>query len=221
MYLVGSIIYTVASGLLLMMWQGNDFGGGLINQLNLAISDGRMVSIGPTGQEGVQVCVDKQLSIGGVIRGVSRHMSKTVENFQVFGSQDASTKKLSIRDVISLCMYCWLFVCTTANFVLGILLLQSGERSFSDVAMTLIWVLGVKVVLLVHSAITTVPNEQPHRFAMQSMWFLLFFAAIVQTVSLFSSIPLGTAAPLGGLSAGAASQASAGHLPPAQHGGEL
>ena len=35
--------------------------------------------------------------------------------------------------------------CTTANFVLGLILLRSGHRDIADVAMTLIWALVVKV----------------------------------------------------------------------------
>lgn len=225
-YLVGSLEYTVASALLLVMWQGNDFGGTLLNQLNHAICAGSTVNITPSppvsggeGKDGLLV------RVGGSARKTVRKMSNVgMEHLSnAFGIVQSAQTKVSLRDVVSLCICCWLFVCTTANLVLGLILLQSGHRDIADVAMTLIWALVVKVVLVVHSAITTVPNEQPYRFAMQSMRFLLLFAAAVQTTSLFSSIPLGV-----GHHNGFAAGAPGGHDgAPASltqaiaHGGEL
>jgi hypothetical protein len=195
-YVAGSALYSIASAFLLVMWQGNDFGGSLLNQLNQSMCAGSTVDVTSKGQDGVCVRVQRQrrhtLSVGAsVVESLGRRLSLApVNGTNLTESEGKKKTKLSLRGVLSLCIYCWLFVCTNVNFLIGIILHRSGERAFSEVAMTLVWILAVKLVLVVHSAITTVPNEQPYRFAMQSMWFLLVLAAAIQTLSLLITLPV-------------------------------
>jgi len=214
--LVGWSLNSIAGVLLLIMWRGNDFGGSLLSQLNSHISSGNVVSI-EQGSEGVQISLEKKpererrpsisdrmSSAISKVRKMSDAMTDTIthkapdaarkisesvhDTFSLESHKHEAT--LSLRGVISLSMYCWLFVCTTINFVMGLLLVPTGHRSICDVAMTLVWMLVIKVVLVVHSAVTTIPNEQPYRFAMQTTRFLLVVAAAVQTVHLFNSLIL-------------------------------
>lgn len=232
-YLLGSALYSVASAFLLVMWECNDFGGSLLDQLNHSICTGNVVNIKPEGQEGMRVSVDRQKSIsvsGAVPVSPSRRLFEgCLSNLTAFSAGEAHKTKLSLRGALSLCVYAWLFVCTCVNFVSGILLLPSGRHTLSDVAMVFIWLLAVKLILVVHSAIATVPNEQPYRFAMQSMSFLLLCAAAIQTVILVTEIPLLAGPAVGhGIGSHSAGPVGAGNgtqpfaaFQQPSHGGEL
>jgi hypothetical protein len=193
-YLAGSSAYTAAAILFLVMWQGNDFGGTLLSQLNRAIYHGEVVSIEPgDNKNGGGAAKGSNSPQSGLrVRLVRDTFSRRLSDAFSIGPviEPQGSHKLSLRGVASLCIYCWLFVCTTINLLMGVLL-HTPRRNLADTAMIFIWMLGVKVVLVIHSAITTVPNEQPYRFAMQSMWFLLASAAVVQTYDLTTSIPFG------------------------------
>merc|ERR1712176_421813 len=77
-----------------------------------------------------------------------------------------ASNQFSTRDVVFLVVYCWLLAITMMNAVVSIFHPEGRWRHVSDVANCWLWMLVVLVVLVVHSAVSSVPNYQPFRLAM-------------------------------------------------------
>lgn len=172
---MGAICYCLGGMLLIVMWRANDFGLCLMNQLNNAAKSGHGVEIGAQGE--------------GLTMRLRHTLTGNLPTALIAASEVARDgQHLSIRGVSFLVCYCFLFSVSYVNCVNVYAYGESDLRHFTDFAMAFIWILTVIIVLVVHSAVTNAPNQQPYRMAMFSMRFILFCATVVQSVVLFSSM---------------------------------
>jgi len=177
-YMAGSALYVVSSLVLIWMWRGNEYGLTLLRQLNAAVKAG--------AEQGAVVDLH---NTGGVTR-----MKVTLPEG---GQGDVSppsveekeqANKFSLRGVVFIVLYCWLFAATSVSCALSVGWREVSARHIVDFTSEIVWMLAVTIVLVIHSIITSVPNEQPYRCAMLGMRFTLLLGAITQTVLLVSSI---------------------------------
>lgn len=169
---MGSICYTLGSLLLVVMWRGNDFGFALMYQFN-SVAEFREDQFG-IEHGGERAAIHLQ---GDLLQ----HANRTVVR-QTRLLARTHRSELSFRATTFLVVYCWLFVMIYINFVTSTAHKQSTLRHAGDLIMNLLWLFLLVVVLVVHSALHSVPNVQPYRFAMFSMRVILSCMAGVQTV---------------------------------------
>lgn len=162
---LGLAIYVVTGVLLIKMWEGNDFGLTLMHHINDAIRSGGHVSLDLTSAESLAI---HHVTSPGI------HVKQTIKKRR--------SKSMSTRGVAFLVIYCWLFACCTMNCAASAVL-HAGKHLL-DLVNSFLWLLVVSIVLLVHSAITRVPNQQPYHLAMICIRATLFFAALSQTIGM-------------------------------------
>jgi len=173
-YLGGISMYLVACVLLFVMWRANDFGLLLLRQLNHAIMSGGEVTLAP---------------VGGGVRINLQSLAPSGNAQQPGGSSANRAHRFSVRGVVFLIIYCWLFTCCLMKCTAHILLLQRDfYNNLRDFAESALWLLIVSIVLLIHSSITTIPNQQPYRLGMILMRITLSMGALVQTSQLMKIV---------------------------------
>lgn len=160
-YMVGSACFVVSSVLMIMMWQANEFGLTLLGQLNF------MNRSRGSGQQNV------------------RHSFPDESQKSRFGSKVASTR--SLRPVFFILVYCWFTFVALANclfreqrFALA------EERAWFEMVLDLLMqvfvVIVIFLVLVIHSVVSEVPDEQPYWCALFTLRGVLICGAMVQTV---------------------------------------
>eukprot|EP00931_Biecheleriopsis_adriatica_P075331 TRINITY_DN49220_c0_g1_i1.p1 TRINITY_DN49220_c0_g1~~TRINITY_DN49220_c0_g1_i1.p1 ORF type:complete len:446 (+),score=75.03 TRINITY_DN49220_c0_g1_i1:121-1458(+) len=159
---VGLGIYVVTGVLLIKMWQVNDFGLTLQHHINTAVREGGHLIFRRTISGSVEVHHTPW-------KGAAA--TKTIKKRR--------NSSMSTRGVAFLVIYCWLFACCAMNCVASFV--SHVGPQFLDAMNYLFCLMVVSIVLLVHSAITRVPNQQPYRSAMICMRVTLFLAALWQT----------------------------------------
>uniref|UniRef100_A0A7S4RTK3 Uncharacterized protein n=1 Tax=Alexandrium monilatum TaxID=311494 RepID=A0A7S4RTK3_9DINO len=176
-FALGLVVYTTTSALLIVMWRSNDFGLTLLRQLNATLRAGAQhVSISPT-VDGVFIRHDT-----GFPRPSQTDAAGQARDRRGSGQAGSRIGRLSTRGVAFLVLYCWLFAAGIMN-TLAAWFLATGP---SSVALTMIsdvlWLLVAAIVLVIHSSLTSVPNQQPYRLAMLAMRGTLVLATVHQTL---------------------------------------
>lgn len=195
-YLVGSVLYTLSSLVLLKMWRSNDFGLTLLSQLNRALHAGRTVRVVPFGLPGAyNLRLRRQASAPEVpvffVAAAAASQDAAEEAQQ--GEGQGARKMLDLRGVAFVTVMCWLLVALTMNLLIGAL----WRTHTRDIHVASLWrmnfvgVLAVSVLLVVHSTVTSVPKEQPYWFAMQATRSIVLLAAIAQTQALMAEFGAG------------------------------
>lgn len=198
-YLVGSVLYTLSSVLLLKMWKCNDFGLTLLSQLNRALHAGRIVRVTPSfmrpATTSFETCRMKYTTTAPVttLDGPGTPVFHSAAGQEEASSQDAAKeagKRLSLRGATFITLLCWLLVAMIMNLLIGTLWPCSArDINFNGLyGMNIVGVLAVSVLLVVHSTITHVPKEQPFNFAMLAMRSIVVIATIVQTRTLMAEL---------------------------------
>mmetsp|Transcript_29253 Transcript_29253/g.78973 ORF Transcript_29253/g.78973 Transcript_29253/m.78973 type:complete len:510 (-) Transcript_29253:68-1597(-) len=172
---VGSMVYVVSSWLLVVMWEHHDFGGALIRQLNDAVDsgttlaarlprvDGHAAPAGPSQAPGVEI------------------------------------QRMSVRGAFFIGVYCWLSFASIVN-VCCLYLWDTHSaaqrahrlRDASMASTQLLVVVGVLLVIALHSRVVSVPKEEPYRAVVIASRFVLLCGALGQTACLldFFLVPL-------------------------------
>lgn len=158
---LGMALYTVSCVMLLVMWRSNDFGLTLLRQLNASLGEGAQITISATAQ-GLRI----------------QHTSPSLQAREL--AQNGS-RKLSMRGVIFLVIYCWLFACGAMNCLAGLFMATGASEHLFTLTGGILWLVVVTLVLIVHSSVTSVPNQQPYWCAMQAMRCTLFLTMLWQT----------------------------------------
>lgn len=176
-FFFGSMIFIVTSWLLVLMWKHNDFGGALIRQLNDAIGSGTAVRRvrRQNGQHTVQIEVREEVSSPA-------HLGDHADA--------GSESSMSLRGALFIGIYCWLsFIAIINTICLALWDMHSAEfkkhslRLFSSVSSQVFLILGVMLVIGMHSTVTSVPKEEPYRALVILSRLVLFLLAIGQTLS--------------------------------------
>jgi len=170
-FAIGISMFVVGGIMFIVLWRGNDFGFTLLSQLNAVAESGGEVTLRGTG-EGM-VSVKKKLSPAAELE---RQETEDLE-------EELKKSRLGSRDVVFLVIYCWLGSVAAMGVVVSVYHAEGQWRHFTDVADCWLWMIITMLVLVVHSAIASVPNMQPYRLAMLSTRVLMFVAAIVQTAN--------------------------------------
>mmetsp|Transcript_45309 Transcript_45309/g.116339 ORF Transcript_45309/g.116339 Transcript_45309/m.116339 type:complete len:512 (+) Transcript_45309:129-1664(+) len=164
-YLMGSAVYVVSSVLLLLMWRENDFGLTLISQLNLAVKSSN--SAAPTTERGTMPVLISEEAPDRVPKEIDQ---------------------LSMRGAVYIILYCWFAFVAIANCLFReqrLLRIRTQDRIWMDVMMDLCMqvfvVVVISLVLVLHSVVTEVPDEQPYHCAVVTTRILLVAGAMVQT----------------------------------------
>jgi len=162
-YAVGSVMFALASVLMLKMWRANDFGLAMIPQLN-RLGDG------------------EASPVNNLVR----------RKAQEEGEEDQATEdgRLSIRSCFFIIAYCWFMCVATFDCMIedvetqrkGMLLRTTGTGIHVFV------VLVVFVVLLLHSAVTSIPDHEPFKSASYLCRFILLLGATCYTVDVFAFV---------------------------------
>lgn len=166
---LGGFAFLVSSILMIFMWKVNHFGLTLLSQLNVAMRAGGVVSLvrgNLDGQTGLRVHLP---SDAGGVPGEEKH-------------------KFSIRGVVFIMLYDWfVFVAMVNMIIMQIRYENMSDQNlfwhFSNMASQVIIVLSLTCVLIIHSAVTHVPNEQPYRFALFFARGICIVGATVQTAA--------------------------------------
>uniref|UniRef100_A0A7S1AS03 Uncharacterized protein n=1 Tax=Noctiluca scintillans TaxID=2966 RepID=A0A7S1AS03_NOCSC len=159
-YLTGSFLYLVTSVIKVMLWRSHNLGLLLFKQLNTAIMNGGRVNyrVG-TGERHGHI-------------GVSLMMPTSLQSPSPLPETDLSnhTAGFSLRGIVFIGVYMWFFCITIINLFWKWVQYLHSETSFStylsDSFTELFIVLGMGLVLVIHSAVTAVPKQQPFRFVM-------------------------------------------------------
>jgi len=188
-YLMGGVCFTFSSALLIVMWRANDFGLTLLRQLNLALRTGGFVGLAA--------------SSSGRVDRVGVRMSRCVDDVssQVGDAADDVAYQ-SIRGSVLLIMYCWfVFVAMIICLFLFQEFIRSGAGEKAplqlciDLAMQVFVVMVIALVLVIHSVVAEVPEEQPYSCALLTARMILVLGAVVQTIEFIKFIK----GPLGGI----------------------
>lgn len=176
-FALGISIYVVTSMLLIIMWRSNDFGLTLLRQLNSTLRAGSPVSITHTADGMV-------IRHGTGLPRPARADTSGQARESPTGQEGAGSHagRLSVRGVVFLLLYCWLFACSTMNCVACMFADSGSGENLLRLAGGILWLFVVAIVLTIHSSLTSVPNQQPYRLAMLAMRGTLFFAAVLQTL---------------------------------------
>jgi len=151
------------------MWKGNDFGLTLLGPVNEALRLGHSHETTSSGNLRVQLPDAEEHE---EVRELQRAAS---------GSRIARHEKMSTRGAFFLVMYCWVFAVTGMNLIASLYRDEGMGGHINDVLNAMLWIAVVMVVLLIHSAVTHVPCEQPYRLAYATSRLVLFFVAVYQT----------------------------------------
>mmetsp|Transcript_37883 Transcript_37883/g.109198 ORF Transcript_37883/g.109198 Transcript_37883/m.109198 type:complete len:505 (-) Transcript_37883:60-1574(-) len=165
---IGSLMFIFSSILMLAMWRANDFGLTLIKQLNFAIRS--------TG------CVGLARQ-----RGPKEHIG--VRIYDLPEDADMSGEKeegLSARGAMFIVIYTWFAFTAIVNCCCKhIWYAGQGQphllQHFIDLGMQVFVLCVIGLVLVIHSVVTEVPDEQPFNFALVASRFVLLVGAIFQT----------------------------------------
>lgn len=171
-YIWAGVNYTIASALMLVMWQGDDFGLALLGQINDAIDATKVVR--KTSQSDAQGKVN--INLPEFIAFVDQQRRSSV---------DKEKKQLSLRGAAFLCVYCYLFGVVFVNAMHS---LFAPAHEYLDWPRDLVMLCITAVVLLIHSGLTHAPNVQPFRSAIFALRFIFMVAAIVHSVILYWSL---------------------------------
>jgi len=170
---IGSAFFAVSSVFMILMWQCNDFGLTLLRQLNFAVQARGRCQVAPMpGGDGGRMGLRLQIP-----SDAQQHLAA-----------DGSGKpKFSMRGAFFIVTYCWFVFVALINTVIKQLRFNHAtERDMmgrvTDLLMQVFIVLVLKLVLIVHSVVTSVPNEQPYRAAVIGGRFVFFAGAVVQTM---------------------------------------
>jgi len=156
-FAVGSVMFALASVLMLMMWRANDFGLAMIPQLNHR-------------------------------DGEARPANNLARNAQGEEQDEATEEgRLSIRSCFFIISYCWFMCVATFDCMIedvetqrkGLLLRTTGTGIHVFI------ILVVFVVLLIHSAVTSIPDHEPFKSASYLCRFILLLGTICYTVDVF------------------------------------
>eukprot|EP00929_Paragymnodinium_shiwhaense_P069692 TRINITY_DN35158_c0_g1_i3.p1 TRINITY_DN35158_c0_g1~~TRINITY_DN35158_c0_g1_i3.p1 ORF type:complete len:560 (+),score=77.72 TRINITY_DN35158_c0_g1_i3:146-1825(+) len=183
---LGIVLYLIGGCLALILWESNDFGLVLLKQLNTALRLGGPVTVAPAaGSDG-----------GVVIRhapAIPRPASPSGDGHHPRREQSQVArpeKRLSTRAVAFLIIYCWLASLSILHAVAS--LYEQGDIWFRirNACVDVLFAVVVTIGLTIHSAVPSVPNQQPYRLAFISTRFTLLFAAIFQSACLWHSISM-------------------------------
>lgn len=182
-YLVGSALFISSSCLMIVMWRANDFGLTLLKQLNFAVRAGGHISLGE--------CVSPA---GTTYVGVRTRLNPEQQPLQQSREEagDSETRgHFSPRGVFFICLYCYFACVALVNCICKHLWYLNDSHFHEnhlqhviDLGMQIFVALIVALVLVIHSVVTEVPDEQPFFCALTSTRVLLFCGAVVQTITL-------------------------------------
>eukprot|EP00932_Pfiesteria_piscicida_P020936 SRR837773.7736.p2 GENE.SRR837773.7736~~SRR837773.7736.p2 ORF type:complete len:192 (-),score=71.57 SRR837773.7736:3-578(-) len=171
-YMIGSGCFIVSSAMLVLMWRANNFGMTLLRQLNLAVKTKGFINLtGSTTNEehvGVRVPISDEAGDGAEAAPVE--------------------EQLSLRGALYIILYCWFMFVAMANCMFR-------EQRFSkrhaadwmwmdmmmDLCMQLFVVVIISLVLVMHSVVTEVPDEQPYYCAVMCTRAVFFIGACAET----------------------------------------
>jgi hypothetical protein len=182
-YLLGSALFIVSSCLMIVMWRANDFGLTLLKQLNFAVRAGGQIlgeCLSPRGTGYVGVRLPRP----------NPEEPQPLEE-PIIRSASQSHSAFSSRGVFFIVLYCY-FACVAlincickhlwyvrdANFHSNLL------QHIIDLGLQIFMTCMVALVLVVHSVVTEVPDEQPFFCALVSTRALFFCGAVLQTITL-------------------------------------
>uniref|UniRef100_A0A7S4UZA3 Uncharacterized protein n=1 Tax=Alexandrium monilatum TaxID=311494 RepID=A0A7S4UZA3_9DINO len=168
-YSLGSFMFILSAILMLAMWRVNDFGLTLLKQLNLAIR--------ATGYIGLARSVGAKATQEYI--GLRIDLPEDKE----YGDDD---RRLSARGAMFIVIYTWFAFVGIVNTTSKHIWYESLEgthllQHFLDLGMQLFTLCVIGLVLVVHSVITELPDEEPYYFALMASRFALVYGAIVQT----------------------------------------
>merc|ERR1719330_1696831 len=109
---------------------------------------------------------------------------------QGHGGDEQGARRFSTRAAFFIVIYCWLFSCSLMNSVVSIFRVEDTGRHFSDVVNDWLWMVVAFLVLVVHSAVASMPSEQPFRFLMLCARGVLTASAVMQTSTFWAWCPL-------------------------------
>lgn len=174
-FAIGISCFVITGILFIVMWRSNDFGFALIGQLNDALRAGGHITLTSSTNGNVTI------RHGTEVQAPQTRQQQSEANSEVSVGERG---RLSVRGVVFLSLYCWLLACTGINLVVSSFRAEGWSRHAMDIVNCWLWMLIVLLVLLIHSAVTHVPNQQPYRFAMISMRVVLLGATLAQTMCL-------------------------------------
>merc|ERR1719277_2852361 len=168
---IGAFFYVISSLLMILMWQVNHFGLTLLKQLNVAMRAGGVVSLSRANQDGQT--------------GLRVHLPSDA---QIQPKNNDKKVKFSIRGVVFIMLYCWFIFVALINMIIMQLRYEHMQTQYQffhlcNMASQVFIVLVLKCVLIIHSAVTHVPNEQPYRFALFLARFVCLMGTVFQTLS--------------------------------------
>lgn len=170
-FVAGMALFLVGGIMMLVMWRVNDFGLALLRQLNDVLRAGSFVNLNVSSVEG-----------GFQIRHAGSQLDHR-------GHASTAKSRLSTRGVIFIVIYCWLASCSAMNGAASLFAETGSGRILTDVMNSILWLLIVLIVLIIHSAVTSIPNQQPYRFAMLLMRFTLLAGTLSETFSMAKWLP--------------------------------
>jgi len=177
----------VASGVIfIMMWRCNDFGLTWLRELNEAMRVGHHVTMARTqsGRPVLRHGTVLQTSARTVQEAPPAGQSEAADGDEEPSSGRRKKDRFSMRTTVFLVMYCWFLACSGMNVVISVFRTEDKISHFLDLINCVLWMFVVILVLVVHSAIGSMPNQQPWKCAILSSRFLLAVATLYQTLAL-------------------------------------
>mmetsp|Transcript_63750 Transcript_63750/g.179453 ORF Transcript_63750/g.179453 Transcript_63750/m.179453 type:complete len:501 (+) Transcript_63750:103-1605(+) len=187
----GMVLYLIAGILLLVMWRGNDFGLLFLRQLNQALRNQTSFCISPGTDDrtGVRVRTGGNRGARRARAGGNQASFPSgaleIDNDNVL-SVVCAGRQLSTRGITFIVIYCWIFTSALMLAISHVILMDEQPlRNLKDFVSNIVWMVIVFIVLLIHSTVATVPNQQPYRLCMIVMRGGLFCEAALKTISLY------------------------------------
>lgn len=203
-FFAGSLLFVFSSVLLIVMWRCDDFGLTLLRQLNHAIRAGAVVALqAPASPAQTRAIAGADGRSGHGVHGDlgsraadAAQIAVRVELSQASGAAEASPlevqskPKFSLRGTFFVFVYTW-FIFVAIVDVLCKQLWYSNAcetsrhllRHVAEIVTQVFLVLGILLVLALHSVMTRVPAEQPYRAAVLGCRLLGLVGAVAQTAT--------------------------------------
>lgn len=166
-FFVGSMTFVVSSWLLVVMWEHDDYGGALIRQLN---NGGALI----------------------------RQPNNSIDSSRVSAARrPQAVQQMSVRGAFFIGVYCWLSCASIVNACcLYLWDTHSAEhrahpiRDLSMASTQVLVVVGVFLVITLHSTVVSVPKEEPYRTVVIASRFIMLCGAIGQTICFLDFVQL-------------------------------
>eukprot|EP00405_Crypthecodinium_cohnii_P036222 CAMPEP_0206547270 /NCGR_PEP_ID=MMETSP0325_2-20121206/13198_1 /ASSEMBLY_ACC=CAM_ASM_000347 /TAXON_ID=2866 /ORGANISM="Crypthecodinium cohnii, Strain Seligo" /LENGTH=504 /DNA_ID=CAMNT_0054046547 /DNA_START=145 /DNA_END=1655 /DNA_ORIENTATION=+ len=188
-YLVGSFLFVCSSVLLICMWRINNFGMTLVRQLNLLPPPHGQLLANGSPDSGMLMAGQASPVREGRRSSASSSYADEAAPPALVSAAVQEHHLLSMRDTFYIIAYCWFAFVAISNclfreqrlYFLHSKLEMVWMDIMMDFCMQVFVLVVISLVLVLHSVVVEVPDEQPYYCTVITARIVLICGAVVQT----------------------------------------